>query len=130
MGIMISLFPQKYGGLMLMVKKGYRSYPIFFVNLESEFGEDDHPNLYLPENYSFELSCKPYSFFKNSYINQTELKAKDILKSLTITAYYERLNFKKASFKGLPINQIVNSSFLNKYAIIENYGLKIGFSFY
>ncbi len=131
-GIMFSPFPNKFGGFMFTVKQGSRRYLVWHTGLTDEHGDGIEPTLHFPKNYSFELSFKPYAFFKNSFFDIFKLDEdfSNFFKPITITAYYERLNFKQARFYGTDVSQIVNPTFFNKYSIIESYGFKIGYAFY
>ncbi len=132
-GVMISLFPQRYGGILLSIKKGYRAYPIWnaYAYPELESYDLDYITLDLKKNYALELTFKPTAFFKNSYIDfQKSVDANEIWKTLVISLYYEKLNFKESTFDSMKLDKIVNSNFMNQFGIDHRFGVKVGFGFY
>ncbi|MCC6372671.1 MAG: hypothetical protein IT236_16830 [Bacteroidia bacterium] len=130
-GIMFSPFPQKYGGILIIVKKGYRDYPIFGTYGDKRIadGERENVSFDLSGNFSLEVSLKPVALFQNTYINLNEEEF-DISKLFTLSFYYERLQLKNASFDGMPLKNMVNASFMNKYGITQSFGFKIGLMLY
>lgn len=131
-GIMLSLFPQKYGGVMLSVKKGYRSYVIsgIYENKYIGEGKQEIALFDLADNYAFELTIKPYTFFKNSMFPASTTVGDNFLRLFTLSFYYERTNLQKASIEGLPLDYITSASFMQKYGKTDLYGFKIGLMIY
>ena len=131
-GIMFSVFPQKFGGILVVVKKGYRTYVIHNIYGNPYIGNGEKENAYidLSNNYALELSVKPYAFFKNSFINPDTSNDDFILKFLTLTFYYEQTNFRSATIENLPFTRIVGSDFIDKYGKTATYGFKIGLTIY
>ena len=131
-GVMFSLFPQKFGGIMLAVKKGYRSYVIHGIYGNPFIGKGKNEKAYfdLDYNYAIEIILKPYSLFKNSFFITQTSSVIDILKLVTIGFYYEQTNLLDADIEGLPIKSIVSKSFMDKYGMTNMYGFKIGLALY
>ncbi|MCW3083349.1 MAG: hypothetical protein JWP12_715 [Bacteroidetes bacterium] len=131
-GIMISLFPQRYGGILLQVKHGEDDFEFHSV-LNNKYvdggGRDKFP-MGISDNWTYELTLKPYAFFSNSYISFTSGSDDIIWKSICVSFFYERLNFKSAEFNGTPLSTMVKPEFMNKYGIDNRFGFKIGFAFY
>jgi hypothetical protein len=137
-GIVISPFPQKYGGFLLAVKKGYRSYPIYgtYGNKYIAGGEADMVVLDVKQVYSAELLMKPYTFYRHGslnfydeYIGFSEGEINP-LQFLTVGFFAERLDLGKASFDKMAFSNMAGSAFMNKYGISWRYGFKIGLSLY
>jgi len=131
-GIMFSPYPQQYGGLMLIVKKGSYGFPINgsfsnkFINPNNN--GPDFISVDVPVNFSIELACKPMAFFRNtSQFVKQKWKWLDFVR---ISIYYQRLSWKNADMDGLPFNTFLNSDFLSKYAIDEQFGFRICGAFY
>ena len=131
-GIEFSPFPNKYGGILLQVKKGFREYRIFGLKGNKYLSDNsigDMP-ISLKGIYSIQLSFKPYCFFHSEMTDVLHMKVKDIYKFIIISFYYEQLNFRNANFDGLPLNQIVKQPFIDKYDKINNFGIKLGLGLY
>ena len=131
-GIQFAPFPQKHGGFLLSIKRGYCDFPIFGTYGNTFLGNGKSENILFRTkgNYSVELTMKPYSFFKNSYVRTSEIHWKDLLKSTVISFYYERLNIQSGTFDGLRLDQMVNANFITKYGIDHRFGVKIGLALY
>ncbi|MBK7034952.1 MAG: hypothetical protein KBF42_08520 [Chitinophagales bacterium] len=132
LGIMFSLFPQKYGGVLISAKRGYRDFPIFgtYGNDFIDDGKLDNTLFQLKKNYSAEISIKPYTFFKNGYADVNNFHSTDIWKLITVGFYYEQLELENANFNGIPFSKIVKSKFLSRYDVDHCYGVKLGLSLY
>jgi hypothetical protein len=131
-GISISIFPQKFGGFLIALKKGNRLFPFFGANNSKLLDEGDGGYLYLAIKncYSMEVSFKPYRFFNYERIVLNNLKFKDLYKFIVVTLYCEQLTLQNSTFYRMPINHFVNQSFISKYSNIKNFGLKIGLALY
>lgn len=131
-GIMFSPFPQKYGGILVTLKKGYRSYVIHGVygNKFIGNGEQEIALLDLSNNYALEVTMKPYAFFNNSFFPKKTTASNEISKLITLSFYYEQTNLKSATFSGLPLENVVSNTFMNKYGKTDCYGFKIGIAIY
>ncbi|MBL7913069.1 MAG: hypothetical protein JNJ41_18545 [Bacteroidia bacterium] len=113
-GIMFSLFPQKYGGIFVTFKKGYRGYPIFgtYGNEYISDGKAENVWFHLTSNYSADISFKPYAFFKNAYIDLENPVEKDFWKLITFSFYFEQLNLKDAEFDGKRFDSMVRADLI------------------
>lgn len=130
-GIAFSLFPQKYGGILIQVKHGTTGFYLHNV-YNSPYvngGGSDKVPISNSGNWVYELTLKPFAFFKNTYYNIREENFK-FANSFIISFYYEKLNFKSAEFNGTTIDKIVSQTFLNKYGIDNRFGFKIGIGLY
>lgn len=115
-GITFSLFPQKYGGIFITLKKGvkqFRTYGESAATIPNNAKE--HYYLTVNDNYSAELSFKPFIADNSSF--------------LIISVYYEKLNLKTAKYETLWLSQMVNNSFIKKYGSSNTFGLTIGYGF-
>ncbi len=132
LGIMFSLFPQKYGGVLISAKRGYRDFPIFgtYGNAYIDDGLLDNTLFQVKKNYSAEISFKPYTLFKNGYVSIYNSSIADIWKLISIGFYYEQLNLENANFNGIPFSKIVNAKFINRYGVDHCYGVKMGLALY
>jgi hypothetical protein len=132
-GIMFSLFPQKYGGILVQIKKGYRE-PNVRGTLgikEIENGERESVPLIFSDNWSFELTLKPMAFFQDTYIKPEDRFDNEAFGNrFIVTLFYERLNFQSATFNGTNISKMVSPEFMNKYRVDNRFGIKLGFGIY
>ncbi|MBA3665460.1 MAG: hypothetical protein H0W61_14790 [Bacteroidetes bacterium] len=131
-GVALSLFPQKYGGVLLQVKYGGMGFQIHGVygNKYVNNGANDKVGMGVTGNWIYEITFKPVAFFENTFINTTKNEEGKFGKSFVLSFYYERLNFKSAEFNGTKVTQMVSSDFINKYRIDNRFGFKIGFAMY
>jgi hypothetical protein len=132
-GIAFSLFPRKYGGIMLQIKKGWISYPINGDEGKEELGKENDQNLptfSLKNNIFVDLTFKPYRFFNSERVNVEIFKWKDLFKKIAITLYYERISLEKSDYDGLRLENIVGDDFVSKYGAQQNFGIKIGLALY
>jgi hypothetical protein len=131
-GIEFSPFPNKYGGILLQIKKGFRDFPINGLKGNNYTSNKDLEQLpfTLKDNYAIQLSVKPYRLFNSTIIDVLHMKIKDVYKFIIISFYYERLNIRNANFDGLALNQIVKQPFIDKYSKIDNFGIKLGLGLY
>lgn len=117
---------------MITVKKGYRDYPIFgtYGNQFIKNGEAENVLLDLKNNYAFGITIKPATFFRKGNFHLGELEKKDFWQFLTIGFYYEQLYLKNATLDGMRFDNMVNSSFINKYGTDNRYGITLGLAIY
>jgi len=131
-GVAFSLFPQKYGGILLQAKYGVTGFQIHGVNGNKYInnGGNDKVGMYVSGNWIYEITFKPAAFLYNTYIFTDRETDDKFLSSFVLSFYYERLNLKSAEFNGTTIDKMVSSDFINKYGIDNRFGFKIGFAFY
>jgi hypothetical protein len=132
-GIMLSLFPQKLGGILIQIKKGYRSFGIngLYGIREIHEGANDVVSIGIPADWVYEISCKPLAFFRDTYVRKiTDFRGESLANCFTISLFYERLDFREANFNGTGISQMTSAAFINKYKTDNRFGFKLGFSFY
>jgi hypothetical protein len=130
LGVMISPFPQRYGGLMLVLKTGYRSYPIFgtYGNGYIADGEADDVTLDFGRTRSIELIVKPLTLLrKQSMWDNGSLAG---LYFMTVSFYAEQLDLGRGNFDGMPFSEMVSPEFVSKYSGLTTYGFKIGITIY
>jgi len=130
-GLMFSPFPQKYGGVLISIKKGYRGYPTFgtYGNKYLNDGERENILLDFSGTYSFIITCKPSTFFrKGGWIG--DLEPNDLWQFITIGFYYEKLQLKNATFDGMPFDKMVNPGFISKYGVDNRFGITFGLALY
>lgn len=123
-GIAFSPFPNKYGGFMLIAKTASLGIPVHgtYGTLFNKNGTD-WVSISVPGLYSFELVCKPLTFFKATKSD----RANGILQ---LSVFVQRLNWKNANFDGLPLSRITQGDFMNKYATQDHYGITIKIGLY
>ncbi len=131
-GIILSPFPQKYGGIMISVKKGYRGYPIFgtYGNRFVEEGKQDNVWFELEGNYALGLTIKPWTLFRKA---NTLLANNDKIPFwyfIAVGFYYEKIYLKNATFDGMRFENMVNTGFINKYGVDNRYGITLGVAIY
>lgn len=122
--ISFSPFPNNFGGFMLIAKQGGIGIPVHGT-YGTIFNPDgvDWTSISIPGSYSFELVCKPLTFFKNI--------PKDKRGGLfQASIFYERLFWKYANFDGLPFKSFMTSTFINKYAVQNNIGFTVKLGLY
>ncbi len=128
MGISFSPFPNKYGGFLIEVKKGYRTFPMHYSYDSSDStlnnGTRDWLDLDISEVLSVELKFKPLTFFKDDKFKLP------LYPNLIVSLYYERFDFSKAKIKGVYLDKMVTEEFTNKYKIEHRFGIKIGIGIY
>jgi hypothetical protein len=137
-GIAIAPFPQKYGGFLLIVKRGYRQYPIFgtYGNKYISGGTADNVTIDVKNVYSAELLMKPYTFFRRSSLDfgnrYVSFRKGDLnpLQFITIGFVAERIDIRTATFDNMALNRMVNPAFMNKYGVCWRFGCKVGVSLY
>ena len=132
LGVMISLFPQKFGALMLQIKKGGTSFQfhnMIYGNTFVNGGGNDKVGMWVSNNWTYELIIKPFAFFRNTFYSKYH-GGQYLSNSFVISFYYERLNFRSSEFNGTKLIEIVNDSFISKYGIDNRFGIKIGLAFY
>jgi len=131
--VMFSAFPQKYGGVLVQIKKGVSSFGInsyVYGNQYIDGGGHDHFNLGSIRNYSVELTFKPLSFFRNTYVVRGSKISKSIVNRLLVSIFYENVAFKDAEFNGTPVSKMVADDFMKKYGTDHRFGLKFGIGIY
>lgn len=134
LGIMFSLFPHKAGAILLNVKRGrvgYMAHQQIFENtsLPNINGYDNYP-FTISKSWKYELTFKPLAFFQDVYIDVYNPEKGDFLKMLSISFFYEKVNFKTAEFNGTQFSTFLSPDFMSKYAFDNRFGFKIGISFY
>ena len=137
-GIAISPFPQKYGGLLLLLKAGTNAYSLYGTYTKKLFYNDagNYMSFNLNQSYSIELTFKPYKFFNSEGVSWSNEKLKHIYRYIVLSLYFERLSLKGATLGGtsygreMPISQMVNQNFISKYNNIYNFGFEVGFALY
>lgn len=127
-GIVVSPFPLKYGGMQLIISNGVRNFDFYGKNYIKE--EKGSENLVLKNNYSIELSMKPYLFFRKGKLSKEVPQFYNLYKQITFSLYYERISLQGATVENLPLNNIVNENFISKYDNQKHFGFKVGLSLY
>jgi hypothetical protein len=123
-----SPFPTKYGGLMFQLKLGNSTF-VLKGPLGDLYNKDSyHPilSLYTKKNIGFEISMRPYLFFKNTQDPDVFFLG-PWYKFLTVSLYAERFTLKNATFGGERLDKFVQQEFINKYKGVQSFGIKLGF---
>jgi hypothetical protein len=133
-GIMFSLFPNKYGGILFEIKTGVtflQAYRNIYGNTYVNGGDNDRFPFSTRKNLICEMRFKPYALFTNSYVDTDgDIGFREFLKTIAFSFYYERFNFKSTEFNGTKLSQVVSAEFMSKYGIDHRFGFKIGIAFY
>ena len=131
-GVSFSPFPQSFGAIQLQIRKGQQSftcYSNYGTRIITEYSSNNNIlDLILNNNYYAVLSCKPYRFFHSENIYDVPEKWTEFYKFISVSLYYERLSFAGATLEGLPLSSILGQSFLSKYSVVNNFGVRVGFS--
>jgi hypothetical protein len=133
-GLMFSVFPDKYGAILLQVKRGtvgYNAHQLIFENqsIPDIAGYDKFP-FSISKSWKYEITFRPQAFREDSYIDVYNPERGDFWKMFSFSVFYERVNFKTAEFNGTKFSQFMTDAFMKKYAFDNRFGFKIGFSFY
>ncbi len=131
-GVMLSVFPNRYGGILIALKRGTETHRIGAVYGNKYIKNGEADNLYFDfRTYSFEISFKPYSLFhKDGYISFTTDDYQNPLKAFTISFFYSRINLKDAVINDLKWTSIVNEPFISKYGLTDRFGITLSMSIY
>jgi hypothetical protein len=130
-GISFSPFPQKYGGILIQIKRGNRVMPVWGPKTDKlSVTEDDYAFLTLGHCYSVDVCFTPYKFFTTKRIKLFDQRVKDFYKFFVVSLYYERLTLQYADFNGVALNKIVSDQFVSKYSNDNHFGIKVGVALY
>ena len=130
-GVIFSLFPNKFGGLLLFIKRTSYSFPVFGVYDNPYFhdGSADFAYFDVPKCYGIQLTCKPAAFFRKTR-TMNENDDSKYLGIIHLSIYYDHMSYKDALFEGDPLSKFLLPSFFDKYAVDNRFGIKIGLGFY
>jgi hypothetical protein len=133
-GAMVSLCPNKVGAILLQVKRGgvgYQAHQLIFENsaVPNISGNDKYP-FTISKSWKYEITFKPQAFFEDVYIDVDDWSAGDFWKTISISLFYEKVNFKTAEFNDTKFSTFLTNEFMTKYAFDNRYGFKVGFSLY
>jgi hypothetical protein len=134
-GVMFSLFPQKKGGVMIQLKKGITSMGIYNIK-NPNIGEGisgQRSAIWFSQNFMGEVIFKPFAFVRNTFVDKdfiNQTSHKPLFNLISVSLYYQRFDHSMSSFYGTDFSTITNPIFLNKYHFENQFGAKIGFSFY
>ena len=133
-GITFSPFPNKWGGILLEVKKGSPVFSFFgkYDGTVLDPNKDNAPvDLILADNLSVDLSFRPYKFSRSRIRNPFDCeKVIDYFNFLIVTLYYERFSLVGAKFNYQDLNTMVNQKFITKYSNQNYFGVKVGLCIY
>lgn len=130
-GIAFSPFPQKFGGILLQLTKSGCYYPFYGSYPTEKLTKDNEPiNLKLANNYSVELSFKPYNFINSKRINVLDHKIKELYKFIVISFYYQHFTLDGATFNNVSLSKFVNQPFIDRYSNQNYFGIKLGLGLY
>jgi|GEM_PF-2962416 len=132
-GIQFAPFPDRYGAIMLTVMRGGSSFS-FSGPYDSEIYLNDNGkylDISLKRTVGLELSMQPFRFF---YTGRTPLTNGDTWKTfykfLTLSFYYEQLNFQRSRFYDQPLETFLKPEFFGSKSTLNNFGIKIGLAIY
>ncbi len=123
-GIMFSPYPTKYGGLMLILKRGQINYRVSNGgSLDSQ--ETDNLFITVPIDYKFELVCKPFYLFR-----QNNKRKYLWLNYFQVSAFFQKVSWKDAKIDGLAFNRFMSPTFQNKYSCDYHFGFTFRIGIY
>lgn len=128
-GIIISPFPDDYGGLMLTIKRGANGLPVHgaYGITALKYEAEDYIFLSVPVDLGLELSCKPFLFLHE----RTADKWYDaISQNLLLSVYWDHLSMDHATFNGAPLRNFVGDPFFEKNGSDNHFGVKLSFGYY
>jgi len=127
LGVMFSLFPRRYGGILLTIKSGPYLFPVYDVFEDPAFdvGNSEWADFVVPTK-SFECTFRPRAFFKEP----PEGQKNDFLYSIIFSFFYEKMSYSSATFDGSNLGMFINPAFFEQYGTDERYGFKIGLAIY
>ena len=129
-GIMLSVFPNRFGGILFSFKQGGETHRIGNVYGNKFIQNGGADNLYFSfSTFTYEVSFKPYSLFKNSYINFNS-ENESFWKSSVVSFFYSTCNLKDAEINGIKWSTIQGNEFISKYGITKRIGISLGFTIY
>jgi len=131
-GLQISPFPQKYGGFLLEVKRGYASFPVYgYSDAEIIDNSDSDFAFYQVEKmYSASLYCKPFCFWSKDKLGSLQQTKEDWKKWIIIGSTYNRMNLSNDNLYGTSMEDIVSEAFWNAYRIQHYVTLSLGIGLY
>jgi hypothetical protein len=124
-GVFFSPFPDKYGAMMLQIKQGSYTFPIYgaFGNKYLSDGKNEWIDLSVPTTLNVQLTCKPLTFFKSKKENQFH---KNVLFSL----FYETVSLKDATLDGEALSKYLKTAFFDNYGTGYHLGFKLSYGVY
>ncbi|PCJ63649.1 MAG: hypothetical protein COA58_16055 [Bacteroidetes bacterium] len=132
-GIMFSPYPDRYGGLMLQVKRGSREFPIYGVYGDSILGDDSNGNsiewlnFKIPNNIEIQLTSKPLTFFKQRKEIPKYPSWRD---NFFVSFFYRQPSLKRAEFDNQPLSKFLKPAFFEQYGTSHQFGFKVSFGIY
>ncbi|NQY11474.1 MAG: hypothetical protein HRT71_18400 [Flavobacteriales bacterium] len=128
-GIMFSPFPNKYGGFMLVIKKGFYTFPIYgamhYPDYYPEYTE--WISLDVPVKLNIQLVCKPASLFIKPKENNDELSFRN---NFLVSIFYERISLNNSTLDNESLSTFLDQPFFDKHGLSHQYGFKISFGIY
>ena len=135
LGVVISPFPDRYGGMAFIYSRINYSFSFrgkFRRSLyPSSYDESNTPNFYNVIGHKFELSAKPYLFFHTEpfgFVTDEHYRFKDIYKFIMLSCFVEVLDLSNSSFYKSPLNNYVGQPFIDKYSKDIHFGFKLSLS--
>jgi hypothetical protein len=131
-GIQFAPFPQKYGGLLLEIKRGYASFPVYGYSDATiiENGDSDFAFYQVEKIYSGSLYFKPFNFSTGREGSSLERSKSDWKNWIIIGLTYGRMQLTNDYLYGLHLQNVVSSSFWNTYNTQHFFALSLGIGMY
>ncbi len=131
-GLQYSPFPQKYGGFLLEVKRGYASFPVYGYSDAPliDNGDSDFAFYQVEKIYSASLYCKPFSFWGKDKLSSLQLTKEDWKKWIILGITYNRMNLSNDYLYGTSMEDVVNEAFWNTYRIQHYVTVSLGIGLY
>lgn len=128
-GIIISPFPDSYGGLMLCVKRGMNALPVHgaYGITALTYQAEDYIFMFVPVDFGAEVTCKPFLFLKE---RSTGKWYNTISQNLLLSVYWDHISMERAEFNNAPLRNFVAAPFFDKNGTGNHFGLKLSFGYY
>lgn len=128
-GIIISPFPDDYGGFMLGVKRGMNVMPVdgAYGITALEYETEYYIFLSVPVDLSVELTCKPFMFLHERSVGQWY---DFISQHVLLSFYWDRISMHRAEFNGAPLNDFLAPAFFEENGTDNQFGFKLAIGYY
>lgn len=131
-GLQFSPFPQKFGGLLLELKRGYASFPVYGYSDADliDNGDSDFAFYQVEKIYGASLYCKPFCFWAKDNLNSLQQTKEDWKKWFILGITYNRMNLSNDYLYGTSMKDVVSDAFWNANRIQHYVTFSLGIGLY
>jgi hypothetical protein len=125
-GVFFCPFPNKYGSVMLQIKRGDYAFPIYgayFNKYLQTANKNEWIDLTISTTLNVQLTCKPLTFFKSKKENQLK-------NNVLLSLFYETVSLKNATLDKEPLSKFLKTTFFDKYGTGHHFGFTISYGIY